>query len=57
MASMNTSSPHADARRAVPRAPGFDNTLALFAEGYRFLPNRCEATVDGTTELTVVAAQ
>ena len=33
----------ADARDAVPRAPGFDNTLALLAEGYRFLPTRCEA--------------
>jgi fatty-acid peroxygenase len=27
----------------VPRARGFDNTLALLAEGYRFIPDRCDA--------------
>jgi fatty-acid peroxygenase len=36
-------SPQPDARKAVPRAPGFDNTLALLAEGYRYIPARCEA--------------
>jgi fatty-acid peroxygenase len=33
----------ADARAAVPRARGFDNSLALLAEGYRFVSRRCEA--------------
>jgi fatty-acid peroxygenase len=36
------SSASSGARAAMPHAPGFDNTLALLAEGYRFLPNRCE---------------
>lgn len=30
--------PHA----SLPRAAGFDNTLALLREGYRFVPRRCE---------------
>jgi fatty-acid peroxygenase len=34
---------HADAREAAPRARGFDNSLALLAEGYRFVSRRCEA--------------
>lgn len=29
--------------RTLPWAGGFDSTLALLAEGYRFIPNRCEA--------------
>jgi len=29
--------------RAVPQAPGFDNTTALLSEGYRFIGNRCDA--------------
>ena len=29
--------------RAVPQAPGFDNTVALLNEGYRFIGNRCDA--------------
>jgi fatty-acid peroxygenase len=33
---------HADARQALPHADGFDNTLALLREGYRFVPRRCE---------------
>jgi fatty-acid peroxygenase len=35
-------SPSRDARKSVPDAGGFDHTLALLAEGYRFLPSRCE---------------
>jgi fatty-acid peroxygenase len=35
-------SPSTDVRRAVPDTGGFDHTLALLSEGYRFLPNRCE---------------
>jgi fatty-acid peroxygenase len=31
---------HADALDAFPRAPGFDNSLALLAEGYQFMPRR-----------------
>lgn len=31
---------HADARTALPRARGFDNTLALLAEGYCFMKRR-----------------
>lgn len=31
---------HADARTALPRARGFDNTLALLIEGYAFMPRR-----------------
>ncbi|KQP92654.1 cytochrome [Methylobacterium sp. Leaf113] len=27
----------------LPRASGFDSTLALLAEGYAFIPNRCRA--------------
>lgn len=29
--------------RAIPQAPGFDNTVALLAEGYRFIGKRCDA--------------
>lgn len=29
--------------RAIPEAPGFDNTYALLSEGYRFIGNRCDA--------------
>ena len=38
--------PHAPAlpvHKAVPEAPGFDNTAALLSEGYRFIGNRCDA--------------
>ncbi|MET0981106.1 MAG: cytochrome P450, partial [Telluria sp.] len=28
--------------QAVPQAPGFDNTVALLSEGYRFIGNRCD---------------
>lgn len=28
--------------RAIPQAPGFDNTTALLGEGYRFIGNRCD---------------
>jgi len=34
---------HADARAALPRARGFDNTLALLAEGYCFMTRRYQA--------------
>lgn len=37
---MATTPHHADARKALPRAPGFDNSLALLAEGYQFMPRR-----------------
>lgn len=33
---------HADARTALPRARGFDNTFALLAEGYCFMKRRYE---------------
>lgn len=38
--------PHAPAlsvHQAVPQAPGFDNTVALLSEGYRFIGDRCDA--------------
>jgi fatty-acid peroxygenase len=38
----SNSSPPGGAHRAPPDAPGFDNTLSLLAEGYCFLPKRCE---------------
>ncbi|KQQ87747.1 cytochrome P450 [Massilia sp. Leaf139] len=28
--------------RAIPQAQGFDNTIALLEEGYRFIGNRCD---------------
>lgn len=37
--------PHSTAlsvHSAIPQAPGFDNTTALLAEGYRFIGNRCD---------------
>jgi fatty-acid peroxygenase len=34
---------HADALRTLPRASGFDNSLALLAEGYQFMPRRYAA--------------
>jgi fatty-acid peroxygenase len=34
---------HADARKALPRARGIDNTLSLLAQGYRFMQLRHEA--------------
>ena len=37
--------PHSTAlsvRRALPQAPGFDNTTALLGEGYRFIGKRCD---------------
>jgi fatty-acid peroxygenase len=37
--------PHSNAlpvRRAIPQAPGFDNTTALLGEGYLFIGNRCD---------------
>lgn len=40
---MNQSPLQADALQAVPRAAGFDNTLALLREGYGFLPDRSKA--------------
>jgi len=42
MAPPNEHPSQADARQALPRAAGFDNTLALLREGYRFVPRRCE---------------
>jgi fatty-acid peroxygenase len=46
---MTVTVPHASARSssksvhdAVPQAPGFDNSLALLGEGYRFIGNRCD---------------
>lgn len=33
---------HAQALRALPQTGGFDNTLSLLREGYRFVPRRCE---------------
>lgn len=35
-------SPAVPVHRAVPQAPGFDNTVALLSEGYRFIGNRCD---------------
>lgn len=37
---MDKTSHHADARGSLPRAPGFDNSLALLAEGYQFMSQR-----------------
>jgi fatty-acid peroxygenase len=37
--------PHSAAlpvHRAIPQAPGFDNTIALLEEGYRFIGKRCD---------------
>ncbi|MGJ9416932.1 cytochrome P450 [Massilia sp. CMS3.1] len=37
--------PHSTAlpvHRAIPQAPGVDNTTALLGEGYRFIGNRCD---------------
>ena len=34
---------HADALDAVPRASGFDNSIAFLAEGYEFMPRRYAA--------------
>jgi fatty-acid peroxygenase len=31
-----------DARKVLPRVGGFDSTLSLLREGYRFVPRRCE---------------
>ena len=33
---------HGDARKVLPRVGGFDSTLSLLREGYRFVPRRCE---------------
>jgi fatty-acid peroxygenase len=33
---------HGDARRVLPHVGGFDSTLSLLREGYRFVPRRCE---------------
>lgn len=33
---------HVDARQALPHADGFDNTLSLLREGYRFVQRRCD---------------
>lgn len=38
----DSSSPLGDARHALPRAHGVDNSVALLREGYRFVPRRCE---------------
>ena len=35
-------SPVLPVHQAVPQAPGFDNTVALLSEGYRFIGNRCD---------------
>ena len=43
MASTDRPLHHADARRALPRARGFDNTLALLSEGYCFMTRRYAA--------------
>ncbi|MDB5745677.1 MAG: hypothetical protein JWP72_525 [Massilia sp.] len=41
---MNVSHPPAlSVHQAIPQAPGFDNTVALLSEGYRFIGNRCDA--------------
>lgn len=42
---------HADARRALPRTRGFDNTLALLSEGYCFMTRRF-ATLGGDAFIT-----
>jgi fatty-acid peroxygenase len=37
--------PHSTAlpvHRTIPQAPGFDNSIALLSEGYRFIGNRCD---------------
>lgn len=36
-------SPALPVHRAIPQADGFDNTVALLGEGYRFIGNRCDA--------------
>lgn len=40
---MNAPSTALPVHRAIPPAPGFDNTTALLGEGYRFIGNRCDA--------------
>lgn len=35
--------PALSVHQAIPQAPGFDNTVALLSEGYRFIGNRCDA--------------
>jgi len=40
--SQPTLQPALPVHRAVPQAAGFDNTLALLSEGYRFIGKRCD---------------
>ncbi len=40
---MNAPSTALPVHRAIPQAPGFDNTTALLGEGYRFIGKRCDA--------------
>jgi len=43
LASTEHPSRHADARKALPRARGFDNTFAFLTEGYTFMTRRYDA--------------